>query len=791
MMKKILFLFCILLSSISMFAQHRSEQEAIQIAQNFFKPATNKARLVAVPQKEIQVKLAKVAREERVAAAQNSCCYIINDEANNRFVIISADERMFKVLGYSDNGVFNAETAPNVLLDLIHGYNRQYDLLNKISKPTNGTISLDEGSFTEKLPMITTKWGQSEPFNALCPLDKTYSFDTLCVTGCIATAMAQIINYWEKPDVCSGGIYYYFNPYNLLGLQLLSFNYNNYAINWDNLVDNYNGATDEQKAEVAKLMYACGVSVAMGYSAAGSGSMDYNIPYALKHYFGYNPNIVYRNRDYYTTKEWNSMIMEELYAGRPILYGGFNERHREGHEFIIDGCDENGLLHMNFGQALNISGYLWLGISDGYYQIDAIKPSFLGTEWGDFSYYQSMVCYITPETLGKHEDTFYADYFSLTDLGSSKYFQLNARCYSSDAIDYFATNERFLGTVGIGLFDQDFNFVKSLYTEAVSMKSDSLYTKVLEKVELDVNSLVDNKDYYIAPYALSYGYDIPTRMRALPPDSNKDIDRKAVDSYYKARKSGTNLELEQIIIYVDDSPISEADIPGDANGDGVVDVADIVYIVNYIMEKPAEDFNFVNADVDGDGVIDIADITHVINIIMNANASQIPVFDIGKLTGLELADSGYGESVLIVSSCSRYVASQFDVIVPSGSCISDISLNANILNSHEVIYNKIASNRYRVMVYSTNNNAFDNNSDNLLTIRTNGNTDFYIDNMVCVTSSGMKFGFAGTSSHATDIKTTITDTNKCSIYSIDGREVKKKNLSKGLYILNGKKYIVK
>ena len=783
-MKKLLILCCVLLGSISMFAQHRSEQEAIQIAQEFFKPAVKKARLVVVPQHQVQAKLTKVSGSKRAASAQNSSCYIINDEANNRFVIVSADERMYKILGYSDNGMFDLETAPNGLFDLIYGYNRQYDLLQKISDSSNDL--LDESSYTEIEPMITTKWGQSEPFNALCPLDKTYSYDTLCATGCIATAMAQVINYWKKPDRCSGGTYYYFNPY-YSGLQLLYFNYDNYAINWDNLVDDYNGATDEQKAEVAKLMYACGVSVAMGYSAAGSGSMDYNIPYALKHYFGYNPNTIYRNRDYYTQKEWHSMIMDELYAGRPILYSGFNERHREGHEFIIDGCNNDGLLHINFGQVLNIAGYLWSGISDGYYQIDAIKPTFLGTEWGDFSYYQSMVCNITPETLGKHEDTFYADHFSFTNLGSTNYFQLNARCYSSDAIDYFATDERFQGTVGIGLFDQDFNFIQSLYSESVSMKSDSLYTKLLERVELDINSLQEGKDYFIAPYALSNGYNAPTRMRALPPDSEKDQDRKAVDFYYKVKKDGS---LDKIIIYVDDDTPLPPIIPGDANGDGIVDVADIVYIVNHIMGNPASDFNFKNADVDKDGVIDVADITLVVNIIMQANASQSPAYANSIFTGLKLAELGDGKVVMNILEGNNYVASQFDVVVPIGASICDISLNSNVANSHEIKYNKIGSNRYRVVVYSSNNNIFGNNGE-LLTITTSNTGTVSVENAVCVTNSGMKIGYANTESQTTGIKNISTVVDNSSVYSIDGREVKQKNLSKGIYIINGKKHVVK
>ena len=544
----------VLLGSIAMFAQPRSEEQAKQIASEFFKmKSQRKASVLSVVQQQTvsQAIQRKMARGKSTPA-EHSSCYIINDEANNRFVIVSADERMYEILGYSDDGIFKAENAPVALFELINNYDREYLLIK--DKPSTQKVEKSRASEVKEIPpMITSKWGQGDPFNAKCPLDKTYSFDTLSAAGCIATAMAQVLNKWKMPKQCSGGTYYYFNPF-YSGLQLISFNYNNYQIEWNNLVDNYSNATEEQKEEVAKLMLACGVSVAMGYSAKASGTMDYNIPYALKHYFGYNPNIVYRNRDYYTYKEWHAMIMEELISGRPILYGGYGDNNGKksgGHEFILDGCDENGLYHINFGEPILD---LWNDIfNSGYFQLDAIKPTFLGEEVGDYSYYQSMVINITPEVCGKREDTFYSSYFSVTNLGSSYYFQLMANCYSSDAIDYYATNERFKGTIGIGLFDQDLNYIQSLFSESVSMKSDSLFYKLLEKAELNINSLSTGKDYYIAPYALSDGYDYPTRIRALPPDSEKDRkDTKAVDFCYKIRNEGGNPSLTKIIIYVDD-----------------------------------------------------------------------------------------------------------------------------------------------------------------------------------------------------------------------------------------------
>jgi hypothetical protein len=119
-------------------------------------------------------------------------------------------------------------------------------------------------------------------------------------------------------------------------------------------------------------------------------------------------------------------------------------------------------------------------------------------------------------------------------------------------------------------------------------------------------------------------------------------------------------------------------------------------------------------------------------------------------------------------------------------------LNADIINTHEVRYNQIGSNRYRVVVYSSNNNAFENNSGDLLTIKTNSNSNkVSVENMVCVTSSGVKYGYTNTKSNTTGIRSITTANNNHAIYSIDGREVNQKNLSKGMYIINGKKLVVK
>ena len=790
-MKKLFSLWCILFISITMFAQHRSEQEAIQIAQEFLGKNGKTPQLSVVPHQKVETQIHNRVAAARRASVQEQAFYVINDEASNRFIIVSADEKMHNVLGYSDNNLFDAESVPTALLELMSDYERQYTQMAKTNTNKGKKEEEKSAPLKEIPPMITSKWGQSSPFNASCPIDKSYDNDTLSVTGCIATAMAQILNYWQHPTKCTGGTYAYYNPC-YSGYQIIAFNYNDYEINWNNLVDDYNNASEDQKAEVSKLMYACGVSVAMGYSADGSGAMDYNIPYALRNFFGYNPNIVYRNRDYYTVKEWNAMIMEDLSAGRPVLYAGYNENHKGGHEWILDGCNAEGLYHCNFGQTMDLLGYLWSGIGDGYYRLDAVKPTFFGEEIADWSYYQSMIIGITPNTIGNHEDTFFSDVFALVPesyFSPTVSYNISTTCYSSDTNDDIWTDDKFSGEIGIGLFDADFKFIASMYSEQVSIKGGGKYERLdVEKyITLDTSAMENGIEYIIAPYAKSSDANMPTMMRThMLPTWYSDEYKDNAFFYYKAKI------FSGMLLLTPNSIRKEDIVSGDANSDGVVDVADIVYIVNYIMEKPADDFNFTNADVDGDGIIDVADITLVVNIIMQANGSQAPAYVNGVLTGLSLADLGSGKAALNVPTSSQYVASQFDVIVPSGSSITDISLNADIVNTHEVRYNQIGSNRYRVVVYSSNNNTFENNSGDLLTIKTNGNSDkISVENIVCVTSSGVKYGYTNTKSNTTGIRSITTANNNHAIYTIDGRKVKQQNLSKGMYIINGKKLVVK
>ena len=505
-MRRITFLLVVLLlCCISMLAQHRSESEAIQIAQEFFGKKGFTPKLSVVSHQKVEAQVRKKVASARKAPAKSQSFYVVNDEANNRFVIVSADERMYQILGYSVNGTFSTDDAPDGLLFMLDEYNRQYDLVSSLGG-TSASLQKDK-AVTPIDPLLSTKWYQRDPYWLQCP---QYSGE-YCVTGCVATAMAQVMAFHRYPDNAQGGSLNYKSGE--LGIYQY-INFDSQHFDWNKIQNTYgyyydeNGIrhsaperTVEEKNEVAKLMHACGISVFMDYNISangGSGAYPSDIPYALIHYFGYNPNIYYAGKDYYTRVEWDSLIVSELKANRPVIYGGSGSLG--GHQFVLDGVDDNGRYHFNFG---------WNGNNDGYYELDAISPSIY-----NFSSNQSMILLVTKDVIGTPSDVFYSKIFKLPSsvtVGKTANAKFNPICFSNN------TNSQkveFSGKYGIGVFDKNWNFVKSLYASSCDLNAGYSYRNDRNvNVQFDASTFTENSAYYIALYAQSDNSSTPTRMR--------------------------------------------------------------------------------------------------------------------------------------------------------------------------------------------------------------------------------------------------------------------------------------
>ena len=226
----------------------------------------------------------------------------------------------------------------------------------------SGNNKKNNKSISSLNPLLQTTWNQYPYYNDLCPYDNTYS--ELTVTGCVATAMAQIMKYWNYPVNGTGTTPAYTtitNSFNIPSVNISSITYN-----WTAMPDNVTSSN----YDVANLMYDCGISVEMDYGVADVGGssaevLDIYSPIcaenALKNYFGYSNSLQGILKSSYPESQWINLMENELNNNRPIIYTGRGPEG--GHCFVIDGYDNSNYFHLNWG---------WAGVDDGYFSIDAL-----------------------------------------------------------------------------------------------------------------------------------------------------------------------------------------------------------------------------------------------------------------------------------------------------------------------------------------------------------------------------------------------------------------------------------
>ena len=295
--------------------------------------------------------------------------YVFVPAEGEGFVIVAADDCVRPVLAYSLTNSFSFENMPANVAAWLDGYRREVaDMVKYGAVPSAKVQSLwqnpKQGGFQPVAPLLTTTWDQSPYYNEMCPYSYTDAAHAL--TGCAATAQAQVMKYWNHPAVGHGTHSYgcSFGP--------LSVTYDT-AYQWNLMPNHLWGRSAEERHAVAQLMYHVGVSIEMNYGVNGSGAYvvaftpyGYNVPScerSLREHFGYNPMLEGRIKDLCSDVVWNNMVRNEIVHGRPLLYSGADEEG--GHAFVLDGCDSMGMFHVNWG---------WSGYNDGYYTIDSLSP---------------------------------------------------------------------------------------------------------------------------------------------------------------------------------------------------------------------------------------------------------------------------------------------------------------------------------------------------------------------------------------------------------------------------------
>lgn len=324
----------------------------------------------------------KYSRTGQVAPAKN----LRSDKTNNApyyafnleqgYVIVSGDDEMTELVGYAENGFFDAENVPPQMQLWLDGY-AEYVAAVQSGKAKARKILLSDSPSVVVEPLVTTKWNQDAPFNNFAPEYTDDNNNTQrCATGCAATAMAQIMKFHNWPEQ---GVGHYSYEHQSFGT--ISSDFSKHVYDWTNMIDRYNNGeySNVQADAVALLMKDCGVSLNMNYGPV-SGASIYSYTPAFKNYFRYSSRTV--NRSGCETAEFTKIITDELQEGRPIIYCGTGEDG--GHAFVVDGYDTNYFLHVNWG---------WGGYSDGYFDMNYMDPAGLGIGGGSgaFKWNQGIV----------------------------------------------------------------------------------------------------------------------------------------------------------------------------------------------------------------------------------------------------------------------------------------------------------------------------------------------------------------------------------------------------------------
>lgn len=391
-MKRLLVAFFTVLVSIAILAGNVTEQQALTIARQFMQGKS-------FQQKQVR----------RAAAVGDNQFYVFNAEGQNGFVIVSADDRTIPVLGYADKGSLEMNKLPVNARRWLEGYAEEIKALGEDVQANTHPRRVIGAPVA---PLLTCHWDQGAPYNLQCPIDGEYN----SVTGCVATAMAQVMYYHKWPQSATTAIPAYTTSTKKLSLPELPAT----TFKWNQMKDSYSyDETGAAADAVAELMRYCGQAVRMDYTSNESGA---SVGAAhLINYFGYSKTAQNMNRSYYTTTEWEAMIYKELSNARPVLYSG--NSGSGGHQFVIDGYDDKGLFHVNWG---------WGGYADGHFVLSVLNPDGRGIGGGSssngYTRWQDAIIGVQPdhgEPAAKPDIFFMSQYdtYQFTRSGSTQDFK--------------------------------------------------------------------------------------------------------------------------------------------------------------------------------------------------------------------------------------------------------------------------------------------------------------------------------------------------------------------------------
>lgn len=375
-----------LLIPMVVMAGPRSFQQAKAIAEK-------QAALLGVTiDQKAMTKARKQGSKGEITLSQES--YYVFPNANSKgFTIVSGDDRLPEIVGYSSQGSYDENNLPEGFVSFMKAYQNLYNKVNlgdaealknlaEIKAWRNKKNASAETSSAVAPLLGNIEWDQTSPYNNMCP---RYDSVHVAATGCVATAMAQVMAYYKYPKQLKADIPGYVNRWNGIPMEIPTITREEGIYDWDNMLPKYNkeaNATQQQKDAVAKLMYHCGAAVQMNYGPESAAAVSAT---KLAKYFGYDADLMMDlNRSTFSLDKWMQIIDTELAAGRPVLYSG--QASDGGHQFICDGKDGEGLYHINWG---------WSGSQNGYFDLSLLNPEKGGTSSGNSTEGYNRLCSMT------------------------------------------------------------------------------------------------------------------------------------------------------------------------------------------------------------------------------------------------------------------------------------------------------------------------------------------------------------------------------------------------------------
>ena len=506
-MKKIYTLLVGVLCLMSITLEARTMQEASAVASAFIQ-----ARHESTPAKRLQKAAAATVATAPVELAftqyqidNTTPAVFVFNSTDEGFVLVSAEDDARAVLGYSDEGTFDANNIPENMQFWLKMYADELAKAKGERLEVKGKVNRREvkgerrEAVAESYPTIApilgnTVWGQGEPFNNKCPQIN----GKRAVTGCVATAMSQIM-YAHKYPTKGTGSHSYTTETKKLNV---SANFGKTTYDWANMIPDYNKSyTSAQADAVATLMFHAGVAADMDYTVDGSGAVSSIALAAMTEYFGYNKSINILPKDFMKEGDILQEVASDLQAGRPVYVSGHTV-NLEGHAFVCDGIKSDGYLHINWG---------WYGSADGYFALSALAPEVQGTggSASNLAFTEGVCIYsnIMPSTGGEAMPLVTVDKLTRTSSDaiskktavgfSLENFTSTGIATAAGTLTYFIYNNagEVVSTVGIGTFELAPGYH---YTNAITLSQYLPSSLAQGDYELEIRYIDNNsKDHPI------------------------------------------------------------------------------------------------------------------------------------------------------------------------------------------------------------------------------------------------------------------------------------------------------